>query len=477
MFEIFKFKNKKITKTEKNENKSLVSTTESVVISKTTKVSVDEANKFYAKPESYTGNRNIYDSGLAKRNVKLESFSNASQKVYDPYTGKELVLTQAEAKARFGSDWQNHVAEGDHIRPIENVFNEYKDSIWNSNDDIRETVNSKGNMQTVSRKFNNAKRNKTNDFVNDKEYTNKTGLKFKRGGKKKAIKADANADQFIKSTMKEKALKNAFRTGHKSGSATATNAAITTATISSIQNITAVIKGEKEPKEALKDVVKDSSKAATSGYLLGGGLTTLTHTLTGSSSTFIKTLAKSNVPANIISTVIVTGDTISRYAKGEISTQECIIELGEKGLNVATTGYSMAMGQALIPIPIVGAAVGALIGSLATSQLYNEVINALQNNNLEHKERERMIQEAKILKENLINYREELEFYINNYFSECEECFSFALTNIKTSLINGDANGVIAGANKITNYLGGNVKYRNMKEFKDYLFDDETDEL
>ena len=41
----------------------------------------------------------------------------------------------------------------------------------------------------------------------------------------------------------------------------------------------------------------------------------------------------------------------------------------------------------------------------------------------------------------------------------------------------GDADGVIAGANKITRKLGGKVHYNNMDEFNDFLFDDSTDVL
>ena len=59
----------------------------------------------------------------------------------------------------------------------------------------------------------------------------------------------------------------------------------------------------------------------------------------------------------------------------------------------------MAVGQALIPIPVVGAAVGALVGSLLTSSLYNKVIDELQNKKLAHDERMRLIQEAEQLRD------------------------------------------------------------------------------
>ena len=51
------------------------------------------------------------------------------------------------------------------------------------------------------------------------------------------------------------------------------------------------------------------------------------------------------------------------------------------------------------------------------------------------------------------------------------------MANIRGSMLSGDANGVIAGANKITRKLGGQVHYDNMAEFDDYLMSKETDIL
>ena len=140
----------------------------------------------------------------------------------------------------------------------------------------------------------------------------------------------------------------------------AANAGLMTATMSGVLNIVSVLKGEKSAEDALKDTAVDTGKAAATGYVLTGGLTTISHTLSNSSSKFIQALSKSNVPGYVITAVIVTGNTLKKYANGEISTEECIIELGEKGISFATAGASMAVGQALIPIPVVGAAIGCL---------------------------------------------------------------------------------------------------------------------
>lgn len=444
-----------------------------------------EAAKTFAKPQKY--DRNLYEKGKAgeaKKNIKLKTFAEAEQnntKVFDPYTGKELKLTKKEAIMEYGKDkYLDHLAEGDHVTPLERVYKDNRNKPWIKNENIRDIANSDDNLQAVSNTFNNAKRSRTNEeFVLDEEYIeelnkkkinrNQSPLELSEEGKTKAIEAGRKSQKIIDKKMKQTAFKNAVKTGHEAGIAGAKNSAITAATISGVMNIVSVIKGEKEASEALVNTAVDTTKAATTGYLMTGGITTISHTLSNSSSKFIQALSKSNVPGYIITAVITTGNTISRYVNGEISTQDCIAELGEKGLNLATAGYSMAVGQALIPIPVVGAAVGALVGSLLTSSIYNKVVNDLQNIKHEHDERLRLIEELEQLREQEKNYRKELESYLQEYFKGFEDCFDDALLTIENSFRAGDADGVIKGANKITEKLNGSLQYDSVDSFKEFL--------
>lgn len=139
---------------------------------------------------------------------------------------------------------------------------------------------------------------------------------------------------------------------------------------------------------------------------------------------------------------------------------------------VATAGYSMAVGQALIPIPVVGAAVGALVGSFATSSVYSQLIGALRSKQLQQQERERIIAECNKMVAQEQAYRAELEQYLESYFADYQHCFDEALGQIDSAMKSGDANGVIAGANAITRKLGGKVQFNNMDEFDKFLDDD-----
>lgn len=439
--------------------------------------STQEAAIKFAKPETYTGNRQMFDSGAAKRNAKMNTFGSGME-VIDPYTGDRLVLTKKEAKLLYGDDWTKHLAESDHIKPLEKVFEETKDKPWLSTDDVKDIGNSKENIQVVSRKTNNAKRSKTNEeYVNAREYRENKGVLFTKEGEKRALKDGRKADIYTRGQGIVTSGKNILKTGHAAGVSAAKSSAASGGVTSGILNMVSVIKGEKNVGEAVADTIEDTGKAAASGYMMGDGLTVISHTLSTSSSKFLRALSESNVPGKVITAVMVVGDTLKRYSEGEISTQQCLLELGEKGLNVATAGYTAAVGQALIPIPVVGAAVGALVGSVLTSGLYHNLINSLQTKELEHQERLRIIEECKEAAEQAKAFRMELEAYLDDYFREYRDCFDEALSVMDFAFQTGDADGVIAGANHITRKLGGQVHYETVDQFSDFLENGLTDIL
>lgn len=355
-------------------------------------------------------------------------------------------------------------------------------------DDVREIGNNNDNFQVLSRKLNQGSKEVGKGGSTQQEWADDATRMKGLADNIESSESISEVSKRIKHTGKvaekrnnsrafKKSVKNAVETAHQAGKAGAQNAGITSLTMSGIMNIVSVIKGEKNGEDAIVDTVKDGGKAALTGYAMGGGMTVVSQTLSYSSSDFVQALAKNNVPGKVITAVIVTGDTLKKWGEGEITTQECLIQLGDKGLNMATMGYSMAVGQALIPIPIVGGAVGALVGSMLTSNLYNGLINELQMKQLEHEERMRIIAECNAAAEQTRVFRAELESYLDSYFKEYRACFDNAISSMGLAYAMGDADGVIAGANDITRKLGGQVKFKTVSEFESFLDSDEDDIL
>lgn len=436
---------------------------------------IKQAAKKYAKPDTYSGNRTLYDSPKAKQSAKTKAFASG-EPVTDPYTGEELCKTIKEAKRLYGKDWQKHVAESDHITPLQQVHEETKNNVWNTVEDIQEAANSDKNIKVISRQNNNAKRNKTNtEYVENEEYLKDKGVRLTQEGKEQAIEDEKTSKKAIQTALDKSAGKNILETFNDAGMQGAKNAGLTALTTAGIMNIVSVIKGEKTIEEALSDTAKAGGLGTVTGYGMSGALTVISHTLSNSSSKFLQGLIQSNIPGKIVTAVMVTGDTLKKWGNGEITTQECLIQLGDKGLNMTTMGMSMAIGQAMIPIPVVGGAVGALVGSVLTSTLYKNTIEALKARELEHQERIRITEECRRAVEQIRKYREELEKYLQSYLQECRECFESALSTMYVSFETGDADGVIASANDITRKLGGNVQYETIDEYMDFLDSDEVE--
>ncbi len=451
-------------------------------------ISVEQTNRKYYKPQyNQESRKRLYDNGKAHYEAKKAAFGSG-EAVRDPVTGKELVVKQRDAKLKYGPDYQNHAAEADHIDPLSKIYDRVGDKPFIAPEDIKDISNRPDNYQMLSKIINQSGKMGKGGQSNEELANNKEAMRLVAEKFDIDEKGMEEAKERLRKTGKEavarnnrrfvgRGVKNAANTFHESGMESAQYAAITSGALAGITNIVDVIRGDKDCEEAVSDTVKTTAKAGISGYVTGGGLTTLQHTLSYSKSAFIKCLSESNVPGKIITAVMTTGDSIKKYCQGEITTNECLLEIGGKGMGVITTGYTMAAGQALIPIPIVGCVVGALVGSVLSSNIYGGLVGKLREKEYEHEERMQMIREAESAAEMSRSYRKQLEEYLEEYFADYKSCFDEALSDIQTALASGDADLAIKGANKITSRLGGAVEYETVDEFKDFLFDGNTDRL
>lgn len=130
-------------------------------------------------------------------------------------------------------------------------------------------------------------------------------------------------------------VENAISTARSAGKSSAQEAGGTAATISGIYNIIYCIRGEKTFSDAIQDTGRDALKYGVDAYVKGAGLTVLNTTLCSQKSQFLQVLGKNNVVGKAISTVAVTGETVTKWGRGDISTETCLLELGDKGCNFA----------------------------------------------------------------------------------------------------------------------------------------------
>lgn len=438
--------------------------------------SVKQMAETYAKPDTY--DRKFFDSGTAKRHTKTEAFAGG-KKVKDPYSGDTLSLRKQEAKIKYGKkDWQEHLAEADHTEPLHQIYENNKENPWLKNEDIKDAANSPKNMKTISRKLNNAKRDKTNEeFYGDKEYLEDKDIHLSDKQREKAIADGKKAREDVQAEIRKSEVKNIGNEFHDAGKKSAISGAQTTAAISSVRNIIAVLKGDKKPEQALKDIAKETGETAAISYLVGGSVSVLTHSLVNSTNSIAKMVGQAGMPGKIVAAVMATGGTLYDYFNGKISTKECIIQLGETGTSSALVGISSSAAYAIvgtltIPVPVVGTLIGSTVGYFVATTLFGALQKQLYAEKMAREERERVEKESAEAVEKIREYRRYLNEITTKYFAENRKVFDEALGDMDSALKLGDAEGYIHGVNKITKQLGGDVQFENMKEFDDVMKDD-----
>ncbi len=425
--------------------------------------SVKRVAETYRKPDTY--DRKLYDNGAAKRQAKVDVFSNGKP-VKDPYSGDELLLRKQEAKLKYGKNWQKHLAESDHVEPIHKVYERHKNDAFTKNEDIRETVNSKENLKVVSRKQNNAKRDKSNEeFYGDKEYLKDKDIHLSKKAREKAIEDGRKAKSHIEQNLQIRQVKNVASEFHQSGMEAAKAGASATAIMSTATNFVAVLRGEKKPSEALKDITVATGKTAAVSYVTGGMVTVTTQILSRSTSQLAQLLAKAGMPGKVVAAVMATGGTLKRYISGEISTLECMVELGETATVCTAASYGAMVGQVAIPIPIVGAMLGSMIGGMLGSAAFNVLSRQFQAEKLAKERRIHIEKECKEAIRMIEEYRRELNELADKYLAENHKIFDEAIGNMDAALQRKDADGSIHAANRITTQLGGEVQFQNTEGF------------
>lgn len=268
--------------------------------------------------------------------------------------------------------------------------------------------------------------------------------------------------------------KNIAGVSHQAGLQGAKFGAGISGGISLVRNISACISGEKDFSDAALDIVIDTGKGAVFGYASNFVVTALTSCMKNFAPGLMRSIAKSNLPAQIATAVLETGKTLIKFASGEIDGVECLEELGQKGANMTTSAVFAGLGQAVIPIPIVGAVAGSMIGYALSGVFYGELVNSLKAEKLSREERIRVEHECSEAIKALKEYRANIESLISRYLTENIKAFNTAFDVMKDALNIGDVDGFISGANAITEKFGGHVQFRNMKEFDDLMSSDEA---
>lgn len=242
--------------------------------------------------------------------------------------------------------------------------------------------------------------------------------------------------------------------------------------ISFVRNAIDYCKGNKTAKDAALDVVGDTTSAAALSYTTAFAGSMIKGGMQNSASSYVRTLSHTNLPALVATSTLEVGKTLKKFFQGSIDGVQCLEELGEKGYGMVNSALFAAVGQAAIPIPVVGAMAGSMIGYALSSASYHILLDSLKEANLARERRIQVEAECAEAVRMLTEYRIELEANIDRYMKGQRDFFDETFAQIKKALAIGDVDGYINAMNAITESCGEKPLFRNMEEFEALMASD-----
>ena len=310
----------------------------------------------------------------------------------------------------------------------------------------------------------------------DKADQKRDQIERKKDVKKRLRSSGVSTEEALEARKKPvlSTAKDMGRGSHRAGLEAAKGAAVISGAISIVQNSIAFAQGDKDLQEALTDTAKTTAKSVGIAYISGAAGSLIKSGLQQSKSVYLRGLAKTSLPALAVTTCIETGKCFKRYIQGEIDEVELLQDLGKTGTGMVAGGLGAALGRIAIPIPVVGAIVGGMIGYTINSLFYTEALNALQGakESEEHYYRTKAICEA--ARSQLHAYEQRIRAEFEAQFTDSVRFYQDAFERLNESILSGDRTRFERSIQSFADRLGKALRYKTFSEFDDAMNSDRT---
>ncbi|WP_000711071.1 hypothetical protein [Helicobacter pylori] len=259
--------------------------------------------------------------------------------------------------------------------------------------------------------------------------------------------------------------KDVTRVSHQAGMNVAQTGALISGGVSAITNIYECIANGKDPMKALKHTLVATAKGGALSYGSTFASSSLGGLMQSSANKIIQSLGKGSVPAMIVGACVANATILGRYFSGKIDKTELLKQLGKANTTLISSGAMAVAGQALIPIPVVGALVGGFVGAILSETCFNAFLKDREEAKLAHQRRIEIEKECREFIKLLEIYQNQFKEVFERYFHETTKFFNQNFDELERVLYAGDADLAIGVNNKIQERLGQKPLFNNTQEF------------
>lgn len=265
---------------------------------------------------------------------------------------------------------------------------------------------------------------------------------------------------------------------HRSGLEAGKTGAAVAAGVSAVGGLLRLARGEADTGEVVAQVAVDAAKGYAASYVTTAVSKGIPHMMlkVGMDKGAATLLTKSNAHFAIAAGVVQSGRSIANYLNGDIDSEQMLSEISHTAVTGASAFYYGALGQALIPIPLVGMFVGSTVGYFVGNMLHQSGLLSLGEAPVIRVARERRehIEALCLTAIPLMRaHRLELENLLEQHFSERCHLLSTALDSLENSLIDWDADSFTSQLERVNKAFGASLPFKTLAEFDAFMADDD----
>ncbi|MEJ8600859.1 hypothetical protein MMN31_01765 [Helicobacter pylori] len=258
--------------------------------------------------------------------------------------------------------------------------------------------------------------------------------------------------------------KDVTRVSHQAGMNAAQTSALIDGGVSLITNVYECIANGKDPMKAIKHTAIATLKGGALSYGSAFASSSLGGWMQSNANKIIQSLGKGSLPAMFVGACVTNATVLTRYFSGKIDGTELLKQLGKANATLVSSGAMAFAGQALIPIPVVGALIGGFVGAILSETFFNAFLKAREEAKLARQRRIEIEKECREIIKHLEAYQNQFKEVFEKYFHETTKFFNQSFNELERASYAGDADLAIAVNNKSREWLGQKALFDNKQE-------------
>ncbi len=259
--------------------------------------------------------------------------------------------------------------------------------------------------------------------------------------------------------------KDVTSVSHQAGMNAAQTGMLIGGVVSLATNVYECVANGKDPVKAIKHTAIATLKGGVLSYGSAFASSSLGGWMQSNANKVIQSLGKGSLPAMIVGAGVANCKVLVDYFRGKIDEAELFKQLGKANTTFVSSGAMAFVGQALIPIPVVGALIGGFVGATLSETFFNAFLKAREEAKLVRQRRIEIERECREIIKLLEAYQNQFKEVFERYFHETTKFFNQNFDELEKALYAGDADLAIGVNNKIQEKLGQKALFNNTQEF------------